>query len=131
MMKDSVVKDIGVGVEGRRVWFWRVITILLLVAPAAVGVVFFSELWWWARVAVFTCLCVAALVVHLVCIVLSLNLGERVGSWLGRASGWNEELLGDVFSGLVPVVYLVVSAVLLFWVSGPIVAWSRDGLVVG
>lgn len=129
-MKDFMVKDTGLGVEGRRVWFWRVLTVLLLVVPAAVGVVFFRELWWWARVAVFACLCVAALVVHLAGIVLSLNLGERLGSWLGRSAGWNKELLGDVFSGLVPVFYLVVSAVLLFWVSGPIVAWSRDGLVI-
>ena len=130
-MKDSLVKDTGLGVEGRRVWFWRVITMLLLVAPAAAGVVFFGELWWWARVTVFTCLCVAALVVHLAGIGLSLNLGERFGGWLGRSAGWNEELLGDVFEGLVAVIYLVVSAVLLFWVSGYVVALSRDGLMFG
>ena len=130
MMKDRIVKDKGAGVAGRRVWFWRVITILLLVAPAAAGVVFFRELSWGARVAVFMCLCVAALVVHLAGLGFALNLGDRLGGWLGRAAGWNEELLGDVFSGLVVVFILFVSAVLLFLVSGPVVAWSRDGLVL-
>lgn len=131
MIKDSMAKDTRSGVKGRRVWSWRIVTVLLLVAPAAAGIVFFRELWWPVRVVVFAYLCVDALIIHLAGIGFSMDVGDRVGLRLGWAAGWNAELLGDVFSGLVAVVYLVVSAVLLFWVSGPVVAWSRDGLVFG
>ena len=58
----------------------------------------------------------------------SYEFGERLGRWLGRSAGWNEDNLEDVFSGLVLVIYLVLSALLLFTTSVPTMFWLREAL---
>ena len=117
------------GVEQpRRKWFFRVLTVLLLMVPTGLAVVFFRELWWNVRVALLVFLGVAVFGVFMAGIYFSYEFGERLGRWMGRSAGWNEDNLEDVFSGLVLVVYLVLSAVLLFTLSMPVNFWLREAL---
>lgn len=117
------------GVEHpRRKWFFRVLTVLLLMVPTGLAAVFFRELWWNIRVAVLVFLGVAVFGVFMAGIYFSYELGERLGRWLGRSAGWNEDNLEDVFSGLVFVIYLVLSALLLFTTSVPTMFWLREAL---
>ena len=96
--------------------------------PTGLAVVFFRELWWNVRVALLVFLGVAVVGVFIAGIYFSDEFGERLGRWLGRSAGWNEDNLEDVFSGLVLVVYLVLSAVLLFTLSMPVNFWLREAL---
>lgn len=119
--------DSGVAQSPRK-WLYRVVTLLLLLVPTGLAVVFFRELWWNIRVAVLVFLGVAVFGVFLAGMVFSYEFGERLGRWLGRSAGWNEDNLEDVFSGLVLVIYLVLSAVLLFTTSVPTMFWLREAL---
>ena len=117
------------GVEqGRRKWFFRVLTVLLLVVPTSLAAVFFRELWWNVRVAVLVFLGVAVFGVFMAGIYFSYEFGERLGRWLGRSAGWNEDNLEEVFSGLTIILYLVLSALLLFTASVPTMFWLREAL---
>lgn len=117
------------GVEqGRRKWFFRVLTVLLLVVPTSLAAVFFRELWWNVRVAVLVFLGVAVFGVFMDGIYFSYEFGERLGRWLGRSAGWNEDNLEEVFSGLTLILYLVLSALLLFTASVPTMFWLREAL---
>ena len=78
--------------------------------------------------AVLVFLGVAVFGVFLAGMVFSYEFGERLGRWLGRSAGWNEDNLEDVFSGLVLVIYLVLSALLLFTTSVPTMFWLREAL---
>ena len=115
--------DSGVAQSPRK-WLYRVVTLLLLLVPTGLAVVFFRELWWNVRVAVLVFLGVAVFGVFLAGMVFSYEFGER----LGRSAGWNEDNLEDVFSGLVLVIYLVLSALLLFTTSVPTMFWLREAL---
>jgi hypothetical protein len=117
------------GVEqGRRKWFFRVLTVLLLVVPTSLAAVFFRELWWNVRVALLVFLGVAVFGVFMAGIYFSYEFGELLGRWLGRSAGWNEDNLEEVFSGLALVLYLVLSALLLFTTSVPTMFWLREAL---
>lgn len=117
------------GVEqGRRKWFFRVLTVLLLMVPTGLAVLFFRELWWNMRVALLVFLGVAVVGVFIAGIYFSYEFGERLGRWLGRSAGWNEDHLEEVFSGLTLILYLVLSALLLFTTSAPTMFWLREAL---
>lgn len=119
--------DSGVAQSPRK-WLYRVVTLLLLLVPAGLAALFFRELWWNVRVAVLVYLGVAVFGVFIAGMCFSFEFGERLGRWLGLSAGWNEDVLEDVFSGLLGVVYLVLSALLLFTASVPVMFWLRDAL---
>lgn len=119
--------DSGV-VQSPRKWLYRVVTLLLLVVPTSLAVVFFHELWWNIRVAVLVFLGVAVFGVFIAGIYFSYEFGERLGRWLGRSAGWNEDNLEEVFSGLTLILYIVLSALLLFTTSVPTMFWLREAL---